>query len=162
MNDTFVTVQGWVGAEVRHRTPKGTSVATLRVAATPRLRKGGDWADGETTWYTVTAWRTLADNVRDSVRKGDAVIVHGRLRTETWVPDKGDPVTSLHVEAGFVGHDLTRGTSVFTKSQRPERVEQEVESELAEMVHEALDDDPSVSGIDSWGEPRAASEEEAA
>ena len=54
------------------------------MAVTPRLRRGGDWVDGETTWYTVTAWRALADHVRDSVLKGDAVIVHGRLRTETW------------------------------------------------------------------------------
>ncbi len=155
MSDTFVTFHGWVGAEVRHRTPKNTSVATLRVAVTPRLRKGGDWVDGETTWYTVTAWRSLADHVRDSVTKGDAVIVHGRLRSETWVSGEGDPVTTLHVEASFVGHDLTRGTSTFTKSARPERGEQEVESELAEMIHASLDESPSV---DSWGEPRPAAD----
>ena len=68
MSDTFVTFHGWVGADVRHRTPKNISVATVRVAVTPRVKRGGDWVDGETTWYTVTAWRTLADHVRDSVR----------------------------------------------------------------------------------------------
>jgi single-strand DNA-binding protein len=119
MNETFVTFHGWAGGDVRHRTAKDVSVATFRVAVTPRLRKDGMWVDGETSWYTVTAWRTLADHVRDSIRKGDPVIVHGRLRTETWRPDEGPTTTTLHVEASLVGHDLTRGISHFIK--RPER-----------------------------------------
>lgn len=154
MNDTYVTFHGWVGAEVRHRDPRGTSIASLRVAVTPRLkRRTGEWVDGETTWYTVTAWRTLADHVRDSVRKGDAVIVHGRLRTETWQPRDGGPAqTTLHVEASFIGHDLTRGTSQFSKAIRPERAEQEMESEVSELIHEVSED---VTPMDSWGEPLA-------
>lgn len=151
MNDTFVTFHGWVGADVRHRTPGNTSVATLRVAVTPRLKKkSGDWVDGETTWYTVSAWRTLADRVKDSVRKGDAVIVHGRLRTETWTTKEGTEVQTLYVEASLIGHDLTRGTSSFQKAQRPESVAEEVESQVAEMLQEQGED---LGPVDSWGDP---------
>ena len=121
MNDTFVTFHGWAGSHVRHRTAGDVSVATVRVAVTPRLKKGGDWVDGETTWYTVTAWRTLADHLRDSVRKGDPVIVHGRLRSESWKAEDGGTNTDLHVEASLVGHDLTRGRSFFVRTPRPER-----------------------------------------
>src|SRR3954451_8301398 len=121
MNDTMITFHGWTGGDVRHREARGVSVATVRVAATPRIKKDGEWVDGETTWYSVTAWRTLADHLHDSVRKGDPVIVHGRLRTETWVPEDGPASTTLHVDALLVGHDLTRGISHFIKS-RPERV----------------------------------------
>jgi len=153
MSDTFVTFHGWVGADVRHRTPKNISVATVRVAVTPRVKRGGDWVDGETTWYTVTAWRTLADHVRDSVRKGDAVIVHGRLRTETWRPQDGPVSTTLHVEASYLGHDLTRGTSTFVKGQRPERAEQELDSEVAEMIQESAEE---LAPVDSWGDPLRA------
>ena len=120
MNDTMITFHGWTGSDVRHRTAKGVSVATVRVAATPRIKKDGDWVDGETTWYSVTAWRTLADHLRDSLRKGDPVIVHGRLRTETWVPEGGPASTTLHVDALLVGHDLTRGITHFIK--RSDRV----------------------------------------
>lgn len=153
MSDTFVTFHGWVGADVKHRTPKNTSVATVRVAVTPRVKKGGDWVDGETTWYTVTAWRTLADHVRDSVRKGDAVIVHGRLRTETWRPQEGPASTTLHVEASFIGHDLSRGTSTFVKGARPERVDQELADEIAEMIQESAGE---MAPVDSWGDPLRA------
>ena len=119
MNDTFVTFHGWAGSDVRHRTAKDVSVATVRVGVTPRLKRDGDWFDGETTWYSVTAWRTLADHVRDSVRKGDPIIVHGRLRSETWQPPEGPATVTLHVDALLVGHDLNRGITHFIKQQRP-------------------------------------------
>ena len=121
MNETFVTFHGWAGSDVRHRTARDVSVATVRVGVTPRLKKDGDWVDGETTWYTVTAWRTLADHLRDSVRKGDPLIVHGRLRTETWEPEQGGTATTLQVDASLVGHDLTRGISHFIKAPRTDR-----------------------------------------
>ena len=118
MNDTFVTFRGWVGNDVRYRVARDVSVATFRVGATPRVKKDGEWSDGETTWYTVTAWRQLADNLSHSIRKGDPVIVHGRLRTETWAPEEGPSSTTLQVEALLVGHDLTRGITHFSKPRR--------------------------------------------
>jgi single-strand DNA-binding protein len=131
MNETLVTFHGWAGSDVRHRIARDTSVATFRVAVTPRLRKDGDWVDGETAWYSVTAWRTLADHVRDSIRKGDPVIVHGRLRTETWAPEDGPASITMHVEASLVGHDLSRGISHFIKAQRPDRAVQDREDEAS-------------------------------
>ena len=137
MNETFVTFHGWAGSDVRHRTAKDVSVATVRVGVTPRLKKEGEWVDGETTWYTVTAWRTLADHLRDSVRKGDPVIVHGRLRTETWEPEDGASSTTLQVDASLIGHDLTRGITHFIKAPRTERNAPEPE-ESVEEDHEAV------------------------
>jgi len=116
MNDTMVTFHGWVGGDVRHRIHKDVSVATIRVAVTPRIKRDGEWVDGETVWYAVTAWRSLADHASMSLKKGDAVFVHGRLRgAETWQPDQGAPSTTVNVEAVLMGHDLTRGRSTFYK-----------------------------------------------
>jgi single-strand DNA-binding protein len=130
MSDTYVTLHGWVGSEVNFRDPQNISVASFRVASTPRLKKGGEWVDGETTWYSVTTWRGLAENVRTSVKKGDAVIVHGRLRTETWKREDGEMNTGMAIEASLVGHDLTRGTSVFLRTPKPEqRSDTEVEQQ---------------------------------
>jgi single-strand DNA-binding protein len=151
MTDTFVTFHGWVGADVTFRTPAGISVANLRVAVTPRIRRSGTWVDGDTTWYSVTAWRTLAEHVRDSIRKGDAVIVHGRLRTETWQRENEPPSTTLVVDATLVGHDLSRGTSTFLKAVRQERGDTDVDSEVSQMVH---DGGAGASAMTSWGEPK--------
>ena len=150
MNDTFVTLHGWVGSEVTFRDPQGVSVANLRVATTPRLKRDGRWVDGETTWYSVTAWRQLADNVRDSIRKGDAVIVHGRLRTDTWERADGQKSTTLCIEASMVGHDLARGTSSFQRAVRAERPESDVDAQVDALNREEPTD---LEGFDSFGNP---------
>ena len=151
MADTFVTLNGWVGNDVTHREAHGVSVVNFRLASTPRIKRKGEWMDGETTWYSVNAWRNLADNVRDSVSKGDALIVHGRLRTEHWKREDGVMSSSLVVEASLVGHDLTRGTSGFRKSVRPERPDSDVHEELSEIMQRDAEEEPA---MDSWGNPR--------
>ena len=150
MGDTHVTFHGWVGNDVTHREVNGVAVANLRVASTPRIKRKGQWMDGDTTWYSVSAWRALADNIRDSVKKGDAVIVHGRLRSDAWEREDGQISSTLLVEASFVGHDLCRGTSVFLRSAKQERPETDVHEELSEMIHREAD---VTTQLDSWGNP---------
>ena len=118
MTDTFVTLHGWLGNDVQVRQAGEAQVATFRLACTPRRfqRSTGAWVDGHTQWYTVNAWRGLGANCRDSLRRGDPVVVHGRLDVRTWVSSAGVEMTSFEVEAISVGHDLTRGTSRFTKT----------------------------------------------
>ena len=154
MNEAFVTFQGWVGTEVVHReTPQG-NVANFRVGSTPRIRRrNGEWVDGPTSWFSVSCWRTLADHVQTSVRKGEPVLVHGRLRTDVWEREDGQSSVTYVVEATYVGHDLNRGTASFLKSSRPERVEadEETENAVKEMIHEAPADLPQ---LDSFGQTR--------
>lgn len=150
MADTYVTFHGWVGNDVTHRDANGVSVANFRVASTPRIKRKGAWTDGDTTWYSVSAWRALADNITGSIKKGDAVVVHGRLRSDAWERGDGQVSQTLVVEASLVGHDLTRGTSTFLRSTRPERPETDVHDELTEIIHRDADDKPR---LDSWGNP---------
>jgi len=152
MGDTYVTFHGWVGNDVTHRDVNGVTVVNLRVASTPRIKRKAQWMDGDTTRYSVYAWRSLADNIRDSVKKGDAVIVHGRLRSEAWQREDGQMSSTLMVEASFVGHDLCRGTSAFVRSTKQDRNEVDIHDELAEMVHREAGEEPR---LDSWGNPVA-------
>lgn len=116
MNDTYVTLQGWVGGEIKQRQVQGQGVTSFRVGCTPRFRgRDGDWHSGETQWYTVECWRRLAEHVAESVRSGDAVVVHGRVRLDLWKRDDGQTSVTWVVDAGFVGHDLNRGTTRFVK-----------------------------------------------
>ena len=132
MNETLITLQGYVGGDVRIRAAGESQVATFRVACTPRRfsKKEDGWVDGDTQWYAVNCWRALGEHVERSVRRGDPVVVHGRLSAQTWTNTAGIEVTSFEVDAVFVGHDLNRGTSAFTKTPRSAlpapRVEEEV------------------------------------
>ena len=121
MFETTVSLQGWLGSDVTLRLAGDTPVANFRVASTPRRyqRKTDAWIDGATQWYSVNAWRGLADNCQRSLRRGDPVVIHGRLTVNTWTNPEGEEVSSLEIEATFVGHDLSRGTSAFTRPPRP-------------------------------------------
>jgi single-strand DNA-binding protein len=155
MNDAMVTFTGWVGNEVTHRETKEGNVANFRVGSTPRIRKrNGDWVDGPTSWFSVACWRALADHVRDSVKKGDPVLVHGRLRTDIWERADGQSSVTYVVEAMYLGHDLTRGKSTFLRAPAAERNEadEETENTVKQMIH-AQEDLPQ---LDSAGQPRTA------
>jgi single-strand DNA-binding protein len=64
MNETYVTLSGWLGGDVTLRNAGGVPVASFRLASTPRryVRKTDTWENGDTQWYAVTAWRALAEN----------------------------------------------------------------------------------------------------
>jgi len=153
MNEATVTLQGWVGNDVVHRETTSGAVANFRIGSTPRVRKrSGEWVDGQTSWFSVSCWRGLADNVRDSVRKGEPVIVHGRLRTDVWEREDGQSSTTYVVEAIYVGHDLTRGTASFSRSVRPDRTdEDDTDATLKQLLHDRGEELPQ---LDSQGHVR--------
>ncbi|RNL63175.1 single-stranded DNA-binding protein [Nocardioides marmoriginsengisoli] len=148
MNETYVTLQGWVGNEVDVRDVGDTQCASFRVGCTPRYLKGGDWVEGQTSWYTVNCWRGLGRNVADSVRKGDAVVVHGRVRVDVWEREDQQASVSWLVDATFVGHDLSKGTSAFARSTRAPVAEQALDEGVRELVHSY---DPVGPRLDSDG-----------
>jgi single-strand DNA-binding protein len=113
--EALVHITGYAGSEVEIR-GNGT-VSAFRLACTPRVRTKGGWADGNTTWIEVSCFRLLAEHVAASVRKGDPVVVVGKLRTSVWEKD-GQTHERLALEADLVGHDLNRGTSAFRRRPR--------------------------------------------
>jgi single-strand DNA-binding protein len=123
MNETVLTVRGNVGGNVTLRRAGETPVANFRLGCTPSHfnRAGGYWVDDETQWYTVNAWRRLGEHCAASLNRGDPVVVHGRLSVKKWVNSENIEQTTLEIEALSVGHDLTRGTSRFTKMVRSEQ-----------------------------------------
>lgn len=114
-----IVITGNVGREpTRLGAQGGTPMCTFRLASTRSFwnRRTRQWQESPTTWITVKAFRTLALNVMQSVKKGDAVIVVGDLVTETWERD-GAQRSAIAIEAAYVGHDLNRGASMFVRTQ---------------------------------------------
>ena len=137
MHDTQITLTGWIGGEVTLREiAEGRQVASFRVACTPTRYKDGEWIRGTTSWHTVKAWNRLGRHVAASLQSGDPVVVHGRLVADVWERE-GKPQTSFEVVATAVGHDLSHGTTSFTKPvvvgalQDGSPVEGQAERELA-------------------------------
>lgn len=120
MNEPYITVTGNVGAIPRHRTVQGVPVTDFRIGSTPRRmdRASGEWSDGETLWFSVSCWRALAQNVAESLRKGDPVVVTGRLLTRSWTTETGETRSGLEIDATSIGLDLSRGTALLRRTER--------------------------------------------
>ncbi|MCK6210579.1 single-stranded DNA-binding protein [Georgenia sp. EYE_87] len=119
-NEIQITVRGWMGSDpVRHVGPTGVTLAMFRVGSTPRLRDRatGEFRDGETQWFTVKAWRDLAENVIASLKKGMPVILRGTLRTETWQGENGERSANV-ISVDSIGADLGTGTAQFVRTVR--------------------------------------------
>lgn len=126
MQENTAVVVGNLAADPEYRRlDNGIEVANFRVGSTRRRfdRTTSTWVDGETSWWRVSCWRALAANVAESLRKGDRVVVVGRVRTTSWETQEGRSGTSVEVEADAIGHDLTWGKSSFTRVVRSERLE---------------------------------------
>lgn len=151
MRDINVTVVGNVGADPVVRDTVNGRVANFNLGSTPRIfdRASEQWVDGGTTWFRVACWRELGANVAESLRKGERVVVVGRLKVGTWEDKEGGERTSVEIVADHVGHELTFGTTRFTRvirgaslaaaDEQPARAADEVAYDLSEA--EVLDAD---------------------
>jgi single-strand DNA-binding protein len=135
----ILSVTGLVATTPRHLvTQDGLPITSFRLASSQRRfdRNQNKWIDGETNWFTVTAFRQLAINSAGSINKGDRLIVSGKLRVRDW--DNGERAgTSVEVEADSLGHDLTWGSSVFTRTVLVREPEPESEPDFE------IDEQPS-------------------
>jgi single-strand DNA-binding protein len=87
------------------------------------------WVDGETNWYTVTSFKSLAINTAGSIQKGERILVTGKLLIRDW--DNGERAgTSVELEAEAIGHDLNWGNSTFTRTVLVRDVANEPEPEI--------------------------------
>lgn len=134
---TTITITGLTATDPRHLiTSEGVAISSFRFASTDRRynRATDKWEDGDTTWFTVSAFRGLAENVKASVKKGERLIITGRLRIRDWETDdrKG---TDVEIEADAIGHDLTWGTTQFVKNPR-ENVDAPQATEIPSPVTE--------------------------
>jgi single-strand DNA-binding protein len=114
-----VTVAGNLVADPKLQfTQAGQPVAHVRLAHTERRYDGTSWTDGATTFLSATVWGRAAENVAESLRKGDRVLVCGRLRQNDYQTDAGERRTGYELTVDEIGVTLRYLTA---SPQRPPR-----------------------------------------
>ena len=135
MADLRIPIVGTVLTQPERRVieKSGSVVTSFRIVMNyRRYDKASDtWIDSGMFRVRVNCWRRLADHVYASLNVGDPVIVVGRIFTRDWSADSGELRVNYEVEADAVGHDLSRGTTTFTKTSvaGPQSTVEDEESE---------------------------------
>lgn len=102
-------------------TNSGSAVLKFSVAVNHRWfnKRTEEW-DEKANFFDVVAWGKLAENVAESVQKGDRVTVLGRLDHQTWEDDDQNKRSKVEIVADSVAPDLTWATAEPVKNERSE------------------------------------------
>ena len=152
MNDA-ITVVGALGGDPTLKSVNGDQMAEFRLGCTARRKEGEEWVNGHTNWFSVEAWGGgFARHVVESVRKGDVVIVLGKLKVDQW--ESGEKRgTSVKIRAEHVGHSLRVGPSTRERRQAEAHQEPDEQQQRELQQHEpAL----QLAGQGEWIAPGSA------
>jgi single-strand DNA-binding protein len=124
-------------------TASGIARANLSIACNDRKQdENGKWVDGDTTYLDVVSWRQFAENIAESLRKGDTVTVTGRLRTRKYEKD-GETKSITEVDADSIALDLKRHAATSRRVDRQEATYASNDDPWSSAgAHERLDDTP--------------------
>lgn len=114
----YITFRGFVATDIKtSTTPGGVGTASFRLGSTARRfdRASGSWVDIHTNWFTVQGYRQLAGNMACSIKKGQRVIVVGRLKLRQWEKE-GRIYHAAEIDAESVGHDLMWGSANYIRT----------------------------------------------
>lgn len=104
MSLPYITVIGRLTRDPELRfTPSGKAVASFSVAASNRAKDGDEWVDKDTSFFDVTAWDRLGENIANEVGKGQEVVVYGQQKQRFWEDKEGNKRSSWEITATAVG-----------------------------------------------------------
>jgi len=154
MNETYVTISGnVVGDPVARATKANVPFVTFRVASNVRRVdfKTGEYIDAGTNFVNVTAFRSLGVNLANSLKKGEPVLVYGRMRINQWVNGERSG-TTVEIDAYNVGHDLSWGQTQFVKVAKPQLNQNDrmADPEVQDAADQ-LDRDAAMAGAEFLG-----------
>ena len=95
-----MTAIGNLGSDPEMRyTPNGDPVTTFRMAVSRSYNTREGERREETEWFSVVAWRQLAELCNQYLSKGQKVYVDGRLQTRQWEARDGTTRTTVEIVA---------------------------------------------------------------
>jgi len=100
-------------------TQAGLAVANFSIAVNRRWQNQltKEW-DEKVSFFDVTCWQQLAENVAESLTRGMRVVVAGRLEQRSWETDTGDKRNKIEIVADLVAPSLEWATVVVTKNEK--------------------------------------------
>jgi len=94
-----VMLIGHVGNDPEMIQKDDLSIAKFRMATTERWKDRDGYNHEKTEWHNIVAFRRLAEIIGEYVSKGTALYVEGRIQTNEWNDDDGNPRSRTEIIA---------------------------------------------------------------
>ena len=164
-NEAHVSLVGFVASEPNYLKVGESQIPklTMRVSWTTRYRDSatGEWVDGNRSFVNVICWRQLAENLSTCLRRGDPVLVRGRLDVRSFTGRDGQRKTAVDVEASALGPDLNRGVAGFRRVWPPsgKTAEQQAPADQPGDGDAPADDEAALAAVAGPGPEDPAGED---
>jgi single-strand DNA-binding protein len=114
----IITIVGnLVDAPELKYTASGKAVANFTVAESRRVKDGdGSWKDGPSTFWRCSIWDAAAENMAESLVKGQRVIVVGEVAQRSFETQAGEKRSVFEIAAQEVGPSLKWATAKVEKT----------------------------------------------
>jgi single-strand DNA-binding protein len=99
-------------------TASGIAMARVRLAVNRRWRDNNNEWQEETGFFGGTCWREVAENIAESLSKGDRVFITGRLEQRNWENNEGEKRSIIEVRIDEIGPSLRWATAQVSKTPR--------------------------------------------
>lgn len=98
-------------------TNDGIAIADLRLAVNRKWkdRQGNDMETVD--FFNIAVWNKLAENCSNDLKKGDRVIISGRLNNRTFDTKDGKKINIINITADVVGASLEFNSVKITCKQ---------------------------------------------
>ena len=151
--DNTITLCGNVTNDPTLRyTSGGAPVVSFDIAVNQRWKDAATQEQREKAMFiSVQAWRGLAENAAQSVRKGQRVVIQGRLDLNQWEADDGTARSKHRVIASDIASSMMFGTTEFTRVDR--RAAAQIAANTEEPQGEAPPDAQQTPGAQGGEEP---------
>ncbi len=118
MSNSITVVGNLVEDPELRYTQSGTALANVRVASSRRYQdRNQEWQE-ETAFFRGTVWREMAEQVAESLHKGDRVIITGSIEQRDWEDNQGQKRSSLELRIQEIGPSLRWATAQVNRIAR--------------------------------------------
>ena len=109
-------------------TNSGTMMTRFSIATSKRVKNKdtGDYENGPASFWDCIAWAELAEQVAETLEKGNPVIAYGEIEQQKYTANDGTEKTGIQVVVRNIGLDLARAKRRSSES-RPRRQDDNIE-----------------------------------
>lgn len=126
MPNPSITLVGRVGQDP---VAVGDNGLRLRVVTNDRVKneETGKYEDSATSWWTVKVWGRFADQVRKTIKKGQEVIIVGKIYEDNWVDKSGNNRSTYEIKVSTNSDSIAVTTYSMHKEVSANRIFEENE-----------------------------------
>lgn len=139
--DNTVTLVGNCTRQPEIRfTPNGQSVCSFGIAVNRRWQNKTtqEWEE-QVSFFDVTAWGQMGENIAESIEKGSRVVVAGRLEQRSWETDQGEKRSKVEIVADEVAPSLRWATAQVQRIERSDQSQSGRSRQEPPQAHDPLD-----------------------